>query len=227
MKHWPLFGLRLRTPRLELQLPGPKELDELADTALEGVHPPDEMPFGFPWTHAPREELPLRTIRWQWKMLAEWTPEDWHLPLAVVYEGRAVGVQELNARDFAVVREVSSGSWLGLRHQGRGLGTEMRAAVLELAFAGLGARSATTGAHTDNAASLGVTRKLGYRPNGVTRAAVLGRPVEELRFVLDREGWLRHRRIGVEIEGLEPCLRHFGLEKGAEGTVLSAPTPLK
>lgn len=212
MKHWPLFGLRLRTPRLELRLPGPKELDELADTALDGVHPPDEMPFATPWTHTPREELGGRLLQWQWKMLAEWTPENWNLPLAVVHEGRAIGVQELAGRDFAVVREVSSGSWTGLRHQGRGLGTEMRAAVLELAFTGLGARFATTGAHTDNPASLGVTRKLGYRPNGTTRSALLGRPVEELRFTLDREGWLGHRKTGVAIEGLEPCLRFFGLE---------------
>ncbi|MEO3782713.1 GNAT family protein [Actinocorallia sp. B10E7] len=212
MKHWPLFGLRLRTPRLELRLPGPKELDELADTALDGVHPPDEMPFATPWTHAPREELGGRLLQWQWKMLAEWTPGNWHLPLAVVHEGRAIGVQELHGRDFAVVREVSSGSWMGLRYQGRGLGTEMRAAVLELAFTGLDARFATTGAHLDNAASLGVTRKLGYRPNGVTRSALLGRPVEELRFVLDREDWLRHRKTDVVIEGLEPCLRFFGLE---------------
>ncbi|GAA0964492.1 GNAT family protein [Actinocorallia libanotica] len=210
MKHWPLFGLRLRTPRLELRLPGPKELDELADTALEGVHPPDEMPFAVPWTHAPREELGIRTIRWQWKMLAEWTPEDWHLPLVAVHEGRVIGVQELHARDFAVLREVSSGSWMGLRHQRRGLGTEMRAAVLELAFTGLGARFATTGAHTDNPASLGVTRKLGYRPNGMTRSVVLGRPVEESRFVLDRDDWAAHREVETEIEGLEPCLRHFG-----------------
>ncbi|WP_106397893.1 GNAT family N-acetyltransferase [Actinocorallia populi] len=217
MKHWPLFGLRLRTPRLELRLPGPKELDELADTALDGVHPSDEMPFATPWTHAPREELGGRVVQWQWKMLAEWTPENWHLPLAVVHEGRAIGVQELHGRDFAVVREVSSGSWLGLRHQRRGLGTEMRAAVLELAFTGLGARFATTGAHAGNLASQGVTRRLGYRPNGVTRSAVLDRPVEELRFVLDRDGWLAHRRVETEIEGLPPCLPRFGLTGDASG----------
>jgi RimJ/RimL family protein N-acetyltransferase len=150
-------------------------------------------------------------LQWQWRMLAEWTPGAWSLSLAVVHEGRAIGVQDLTAKDYAVVREVSSGSWIGRRYQGRGLGTEMRAAVLELAFARLDARYATTGAHPDNPASLGVTRKLGYRPNGVTRSSVLGRPVDELRFLLDRDTWREHREIDVEIEGLEPCLRLFGL----------------
>ncbi len=210
MRHWPLFGLRLRTPRLELRLPGPRELDELADTALEGVHAPDEMPFGAPWTLAPREELGHRVVQWQWKTMAEWTPDDWSLSLAVVLDGRAIGIQDVRARDFAVVREVASGSWIGMRYQGRGLGTEMRAAILELAFAGLGALTATTGAHTDNPSSLGVTRKLGYRPDGTTRAALLGRRVEDLRFVLDRDGWRKHRAIDVSIEGLEPCLHLFG-----------------
>ena len=29
LRHWPLFGLRLRTPRLELRLPSLADLDEL------------------------------------------------------------------------------------------------------------------------------------------------------------------------------------------------------
>ncbi|RIQ11088.1 hypothetical protein DY240_30075 [Jiangella rhizosphaerae] len=32
-----------------------------------------------------------------------------------------MGVQELEADDFAIQREVRSESWLGLRHQGRGV----------------------------------------------------------------------------------------------------------
>jgi hypothetical protein len=38
--HWPLFGLVLRTPRLELRLPGLDRLAELADPAAAGVHDP-------------------------------------------------------------------------------------------------------------------------------------------------------------------------------------------
>jgi hypothetical protein len=39
--HWPQYGLRLRTPRLELRLPAPAELDALAQLSVEGVHEPD------------------------------------------------------------------------------------------------------------------------------------------------------------------------------------------
>jgi RimJ/RimL family protein N-acetyltransferase len=61
------------------------------------------------------------------------TPARWNVHFLVRFDGRVVGTQELAATDFAVTREVSTGSWLGLRHQGRGIGTEMRAAVLMFA----------------------------------------------------------------------------------------------
>src|SRR5256885_9501597 len=61
-----------------------------------------------------------------------------------LHKGRPIGVQEVAGRDFAGTRRVSTGSWLGAPHQGHGLGTEMRAAVLELAFRGLGAEVAVS-----------------------------------------------------------------------------------
>ena len=50
----------------------------------------------------------------------------------------------------------------------------MRGAVLALAFDGLGAESATTEAFVDNPASAGVSRALGYRPNGTGSIAPEG-----------------------------------------------------
>ena len=67
---------------------------------------------------------------------------------------------------------MKTGSWLGRSFQGRGIGTEMRAAVLELAFRGLGAATAESGALEGNAASARVSEKLGYRHDGLER----GRP---------------------------------------------------
>ena len=46
----PLFGVRLRTPRLELRLGTPEEIDELGSVAERGIHGADEMPFSVPWT---------------------------------------------------------------------------------------------------------------------------------------------------------------------------------
>ncbi len=44
-----LYGLRLRTPRVELRVPTHGELVELRDVAHAGIHPPEEMPFGVAW----------------------------------------------------------------------------------------------------------------------------------------------------------------------------------
>ncbi len=48
-----------------------------------------------------------------------------------------------------------------------GLWAKLHRAVLHLAFAGLGAQSATSIAFTDNPASLAISRKLGYEPDGI------------------------------------------------------------
>ncbi|MDT0270882.1 GNAT family protein [Streptomyces sp. DSM 44915] len=203
--HWPLAGLRLRTPRLELRLPDDEELAGLADLAAAGVHPPAEMPFSVPWTDRPPPAQQLATIQHHWLARANLTPERWSLDLAAFVAGRPVGTQSLAATDFAVLRETATGSWLGRAHQGHGLGTEMRAAVLELAFAGLGAEQSVSGAMLDNTASLRVSTRLGYQDDGLTRLVVRGRPVTQRRLRLTRERWLAHRSVPVEISGLAPC----------------------
>jgi RimJ/RimL family protein N-acetyltransferase len=116
-----------------------------------------------------------------------------------------IGQQDIQADGFEVRRVVETGSWLGRAHQGRGAGREMRAAVLHLAFAGLGAARAETGAFADNPASLGVTRSLGYEPNGEAVFDRQGTAARMLRFAMTREAWEARRRDDIEISGLEPC----------------------
>ena len=91
-------------------------------------------------------------------------------------------MQALHARGFATQRTVDTGSWLGQDFQGRGFGKEMRAALLALAFDGLGARVAETEAFLDNAASNAVSRSLGYEENGFGSLAPEGVPRETQRF---------------------------------------------
>ena len=208
--HFPLLGLRLRTPRLELRLPSPGELSALADLAAEGVHPPEVMPFAVPWTDRPPAEVARGVVQHHWAELAGVRPEEWSFSFAVFHGGVPVGVQTVGARDLAITREVSTGSWLGLRHQGKGIGTEMRAAVLHLAFEGLGAEAADSSAFEDNHASQAISRKLGYRPNGVGRRVIRGGAAVELRMRLTRDDWERHRATPVTIEGLDPCLPLLG-----------------
>jgi len=208
---WPLAGLRLTTPRLELRVPSDRELDELASLAAQGVHDPEVQPFSFPWTDASPADRARATLQYHWSQRGAWQPAKWSLDLVTFHDGIVVGTQGISATDFSTVREVGTGSWLGQAHHGRGIGTEMRAAVLHLAFAGLGARYATSGAFTDNIASQRVSRKLGYVDDGIERQVRRGQPAIMLRLRLDRETWEATRTVPVEIFGLEPCLAMFGL----------------
>ncbi|WP_219463982.1 GNAT family N-acetyltransferase [Nonomuraea rhizosphaerae] len=209
MRNWPLFELSVTTPRLELRMPSLADLDELGDRAAEGVHDPGFMPFLFPWSDAEPLERARATIRYQFRNWAEFAKERWSLELVVVSEGKIVGVQGVSATDFLVTREVGTGSWLGKRFQGRGIGREMRAAVLHLAFEGLDAHEATTEAFEDNHASLAVTRRLGYQPDGIALHNRQGTMAVTKRFRLQRADW--KPMDGIKIHNLEPCLPLFGL----------------
>jgi RimJ/RimL family protein N-acetyltransferase len=207
---WPLYDLRLRTSRLELRLPGDDEIGELCAVARAGIHPPGEMPFGVAWSTKPSPRFEREFSQWHWKQRADWTPEAWSLELAVFLEGRPIGSQSLLARQFATLHAVGTGSWLGLGQQGRGLGKEMRGAVLALAFDGLGAEVATTEAFLDNPASAGVSRSLGYLPNGTGSIAPEGVSRPTQRFRLTRDAWAARPRPLVAIVGLEGCREMFG-----------------
>jgi RimJ/RimL family protein N-acetyltransferase len=209
MRHWALFDLRLTTPRLELRLPSLDDMDALADRALEGVHEPGFMPFLVPWTDAPADRLPLATIQHHLEVLSAWRPENWRANFVVVHDGQVIGSQGMAGLDFATTREVSTGSWLGRAWQGKGLGTEMRAAVLHFAFEGLGAESATSSAFVDNPASLAVSRKLGYRNDGIHVRVVQGKRRIDQRQRLVRDDFVCP--VPVEIHGLEGCRDQFGL----------------
>jgi RimJ/RimL family protein N-acetyltransferase len=115
----------------------------------------------------------------------------------------------VESRGFAATRTVGTGSWLGRFFQGRGVGTEMRTAVLELAFRGLGAQLARSGAVDGNLASLRVSQKLGYQEIGRGTVAPRGVELPHTDLALRREDW--QPPFEIEIEGLEPCLALFGL----------------
>ena len=129
--------------------------------------------------------------------------------------GEIVGVQELEGNDFLTLRTVDSSSFLIPAARGQGNGKQMRSAVLALAFGPLQAEAAITSAWHDNHASLGVSRALGYRPNGESLDA-RGNGVDVMRHMrLRRAEWLASG-IGdqVLISGFEACRPLFGLPPG-------------
>ena len=66
--------------------------------------------------------------------------------------------------------------------------------------------AALTEVFQDNAGSQGVSRKLGYRPDGISRDVLHGQPVISDRLRLTREDWSGG---AVGIEGLEECRSWF------------------
>ncbi len=207
---WPLFGLRIRSDRLELSLPTDDDLLELLDLARAGIHPPDEMPFGFAWSTVSSPDFERNFVRHHWLMRGSWTEASWTLNLVAHAGDRIVGTQTIAATDFAMHRTVDTGSWIGRAHQGQGLGKAMRAAILGFAFDGLEARVAESSAFLDNAASNAVSRGLGYEENGRGSLAPQGVARETQRFRMTVDGWRSRPRPPVEIEGLAAYRPLFG-----------------
>jgi RimJ/RimL family protein N-acetyltransferase len=184
------------------------ELMALAERAAGNLLPPERATFMGAWTQLEHPEFERRFMQHHWRLRADWTPEHWELALGVFAGGQLLGSMDAKGDDFPVLRSAVTGSWLLPEARGRGIGREMRAAMVQLLFAGLGARVVRSSAHPDNAASLGVSRSLGYVDDGTgTQLGGRGEAVDTLRVKLTRERWTP--REVIEISGLDLTL--FGL----------------
>jgi RimJ/RimL family protein N-acetyltransferase len=181
----------------------------LAQVAAEGLHRPDERPFLTPWTEVTPEERSRMVLQGHWEDLAEWTPARWTLGLGIFVDDRPIGMVTLAARDFRVVREVTTRSWLGLPHHRQGFGTEARAGVLTLAFDHLGATDAVSEVFPDNLASQGVSRKLGYRADGISRDARGDEALVSDRLRLTADRWAENGHPVARVVGVERALGMF------------------
>jgi RimJ/RimL family protein N-acetyltransferase len=154
----------------------------LYHVAKAGIHDPADMPFEVAWTDTLNEDDFVAYHRERREFVA-------------FLDGAPIGVQGLRVEGD----EAETGSWLGAAYQGQGLGTEMRAAVLTLAFERYGVSIARSGALVGNDASLGVSRRLGYRIVGSKTVAPRGVPVEHPILELEREAF--RSPVPVEIVG--------------------------
>ena len=213
---WPLFDLHVSTPRLTLRYVTDDLALELAELAAHGIHDPATMPFSDPWTDVPPPELQRSAVRYFWRCRADTTVERWTLNLAARHpDGTVLGVCTLSAEHFPTYRTATTGSWIGRRFQGHGLGSEMRRAALHLIFAGLHADTAATRAWHDNTASLRVTRSLPYTEDGTTEEMRRGRPDTMLAFAMTRPQWQTIRRSDVHLGGVEPVCEFLGITAGS------------
>lgn len=194
---WPPFALRLEAEDLVLTVLREGDIPELVDLVLDGIHDPAHMPFLFPWTDAPHDQLPANYVRYVGRVMAAQSAESLNLQLVVRQAGHVVGIQALEGEEFRVTRTLETGSWLARRFHGQGIGTRMRQAVCALAFDHLGAQRITSSAFLDNPSSLAVSRKVGYRPNGRQWVSRRGAAAEQERLLLTPEAFVRGSPIHV------------------------------
>jgi RimJ/RimL family protein N-acetyltransferase len=210
---YPPLNIEVATPRLTLAAATDDLLERLVPIVRAGVVGEGEVPFDDPISLY--HESPQREWTWLqriWAGRSRVSPQFWRLYFVVLADGKPVGMQDLVGKEFAALGTVTTFSWLCPSARHRGLGKEMRAAILHLAFAGLPAREATSEAFTDNHASNGVSRALGYEPNGTAWATRRGDAAQLSGWKLTRERWSSRRRDDIQLTGVEACLPVLGIE---------------
>ncbi|HTV12199.1 MAG TPA: GNAT family protein [Acidimicrobiales bacterium] len=215
---WPLLGLSAVHRDLLLREATDDDIVALARVVEEGlVEPGNEhfVPRLLLGRAATFEERLANFLRYHWGRRAATTPEKWHLAFAIVVDGEVVGSQAVHTTNFAVLREVHTGSYLSRRAQGRGVGTRMRTIVLDLAFGHFGAQWATSGFVEGNERSRRISERLGYQADGNELLAISARAVESQRLRLSRKRWLEHRPPWLEevsFAGVERAAAFLGIE---------------
>ena len=208
---WPLHGIRLRTADLDLQV-----MTEADLPTLWSVLPDDVGMNPHATTYAGLDGRANRSAiiaQAYWRALGVWSPDDWALPFVVRSGGEVVGAQWLEGPDWRADRTVDSSSWLVAPARGRGLGKQMRAAVLALAFGPLRADAAVSSAVVDNAV---VPRRLAgprlprHAPLG---ARALGGDAAARASRARRRGRASGQAREVVIAGVSPALPLFGIEE--------------
>jgi RimJ/RimL family protein N-acetyltransferase len=208
--YWPLFDLRITAPDLLLRPMREADLGTVSDLLPEDLElDPAATRYAISDEHRTRGII---THQGYWTSFGTWRPSAWRLGFVVLSGERIVGFQELEGNDFPLLRTVDTSSFLIPSVRGRGLGKQMRRAVLALAFGQLEAAAAVTSAWHDNYASLGVSLALGYRPNGETLHAREDRADVMVHLRLTRSDWLAND-LGrdIQVTGVDPCRFLFGM----------------
>jgi RimJ/RimL family protein N-acetyltransferase len=207
----PVLGLRIAAGPIELRGITDDLLGPLADLAVAGISSPGGPPFLAPWKTEPPQDLPRFFAQYYWRLRADFNPERWTAPLAVLWHGEPAGVQELFADKYLVNRTTETGSWLTRRFQGRGIGTAIRQVIAAFAFDQLDAHRVVSTAFSDNAASVSVSRKVGFTENGADTWAREGKLVPHLRFLLLSGNLVRYEH-PLAVTGLGAFRRSIGLD---------------
>lgn len=210
----PLLGLRVTAGPVELRGITDDLLGPLADLATD-IHEPEAMPFSYPWSLTPPADMPRSLAQYHWGKRASFSPAAWTMDFAVFYDGELAGSQGFITRDYLVTRTGETGSWLGRRFQGRGIGTAMRQVICGFIFDYLDAAAITSAAFEDNPASLAVSRKVGYADNGTAVVSRLDKPATLRRVILEPGNLARYPHEPVT-EGVPQFRESIGLSANGQ-----------
>ncbi len=209
---YPPLNVQVHTPRLSLLGATDTLLDHLLPTVRKGVAKAAPWPFDDPMSlYKDGPEREWAWLRGVWAGRGQVSDRFWRLYFVVVVAGEPLGMQDLIGVNFSAFGTVSTFSWLSPDARGRGLGKEMRQAVLHLAFEGLSAQEAGSEAFVDNHASNRVSNAMGYEPNGTTWSTRRGAAAEMNRWRLTREQWMKGRRSDIQLLGVADCLPVLGI----------------
>ena len=206
----PLLALRITAGPVELRGITDDLLGPLAELATD-IHDRDFMPFTFPWSLTPAPDMARSVAQYHWGNRSRFSAEQWNADFAVFYDGELVGSQGFGAGNYLVTRTGETGSWLGRRFQGLGIGTAMRQVICAFAFDQLDARYVTSSAFADNPASLAVSRKVGYADNGTELRDRLGQPATLHRLLLEPARLVRYPH-PLTVSGLAGFRQSIGLD---------------
>ena len=213
MQSYPPLDVKVTTPRIELRGATDELLEELAPLVRAGKAMAEPAPYDDPMSLY-EDDQDARERKWLqgiWRGRGSVTEDFWRLYFVVIFEGGPVGMQDLIAESFSTFGSIATFSWLSSDVRGLGVGSEMRQAILHLAFEGFGAVEATTEAFIDNPGSNGVSRSLGYQPNGVTWASRRGEPFLMQRWRLTQADWKKRQRNDIELHGVNACAEALGV----------------
>jgi RimJ/RimL family protein N-acetyltransferase len=208
------LNVRVTTPRLELLGATDDLLERLEPVVRAGKAAAEPAPYDDPMSLY-EEDPDARVRKWLqgiWRGRGSVNSDFWRLHFVVLVNGQPVGIQDLIGDQFSAYRTVTSFSWLSIDLRRRGLGREMRQAILHLAFEGFGANEAATEAFLDNPGSNGVSRAIGYTENGVVWASRRGEPALLQRWRITRSDWNARRRSDIELHGVAECKDALGVE---------------
>ncbi len=193
-----LYEITIKTPKLELRLPNSSDAEELAQVLTNGIQKENEPHFMEENLYGKSVEDNTKWLReFIGKSIKEWNKEDWHIPFAVFYKGKVIGLVTMFSHNFPITQGYGISYWIGLQYQGHGLGTEAFQALLFFGFVGLGAQEAYAGAYSDNIPSLHLMEKLGFVFNGEYWMARQGKAIKDRRMRLPKENWIKPTNINI------------------------------